>query len=120
MRTRHTTHAHLGIFLSALALLTAALPSWRLRTVLVDAVVARAVVIWCPWHPWRRRLSPLSQADASRAQTGLAQRLREPFPYLNPGRAQTGKTDGALQAPNARATASAASRHGIRLNLSSK
>ena len=42
-----------------------------------------------------------------------AQRLREPFPYLNPGRAQTGKTDGALQAPNARATASAASRRGI-------
>ena len=34
MCTQHTTHAHLGIFLSALALLAAALPNWRLRTVL--------------------------------------------------------------------------------------
>ena len=39
--------AHLGIFLGALALLTVALPSWCLHTVLIDAVVARAVVIWC-------------------------------------------------------------------------
>jgi hypothetical protein len=26
----------------------------------------------CPWHPWQRCLSPLSQVDASRARTGLA------------------------------------------------
>ncbi|KAF8463547.1 hypothetical protein DFH94DRAFT_786580 [Russula ochroleuca] len=42
----HTARAHLGIFLGVLSLLAAALPSWRLRVVLVGAVVARAVVVW--------------------------------------------------------------------------
>ena len=49
-----------------------------------------------------------------------AQRLREPPPYLNPGRAQTGRTVGTLQVPNAHATASAASRRGIVSNSSSE
>lgn len=42
----HTARAHLGIFLGVLVLVTATLPSWRLRAVLVGAVVARAVVVW--------------------------------------------------------------------------
>jgi len=42
----HTARAHLGIFLGVLCLIAAALPSWRLRVVLLGAVVARAVVVW--------------------------------------------------------------------------
>ncbi len=42
----HTARAHLGIFLGVLSLITAALPNWPLRVVLLGAVVARAVVVW--------------------------------------------------------------------------
>lgn len=42
----HTARAHLGIFLGVLCLVAAAIPSWRLRVVLLGAVAARAVVIW--------------------------------------------------------------------------
>ncbi len=42
----HTARAHLGIFLGVLSLLAAALPSWRLRILLLGAVVVRAVVVW--------------------------------------------------------------------------
>jgi hypothetical protein len=42
----HTAHAHLGIFLGAVGLAAAGLPSWPLRTALVGALAARATAVW--------------------------------------------------------------------------
>ena len=42
----HTARAHVGIFLGAVTLAAAALPSWPLRAVFVGTLGARAAVVW--------------------------------------------------------------------------
>ena len=42
----HTARAHVGIFLGAVSLAAAALPSWPLRAAFVGALCARAAVVW--------------------------------------------------------------------------
>ena len=42
----HTARAHVGIFLGAVSLAAAVLPSWPLRAAFVGALGVRAVVVW--------------------------------------------------------------------------
>jgi len=42
----HTARAHVGIFLGAVGLAAAALPSWPLRAAFVGTLGARAAVVW--------------------------------------------------------------------------
>jgi hypothetical protein len=42
----HTAHAHIGIFLGAVGLAAATLPSWSLRAALVSALAARSAAVW--------------------------------------------------------------------------
>ena len=43
----HTARAHLGIFLGVLCLVVGTtIPTWRLRVVLLGAVIVRAVSVW--------------------------------------------------------------------------